>query len=274
MHNSSTVSDRSPWIARVKPRACHVDRSSADSSSAGKQSWKRVPSARSLAARTTSSAEFDRTSRLHAEQTIRPTRAKRRRRPSSISVSAATVVCEDDRARRTSLRIAMAGGTCAMRSAFGRSIRSRYCRAVAEKLSMYRRCPSAKSVSNARLLFPEPLTPDNTTSCPSGMSRSTAWRLWTRTPRSSMQRVEGVGDEGRFKNAGMTTVLKSASSVHCAQVQQRQGHRPFHHSGYGFGDLKVDQSLRDWKFETRSDSPTLLPTLRPTCGFANFGGLD
>ena len=48
---------------------------------------------------------------------------------------------------------------------------------------MYRRCPSAKIVSKASELFPDPLTPVRTTSRSRGMSRSTSRRLCTRAPR-------------------------------------------------------------------------------------------
>src|SRR5262245_46238327 len=56
-------------------------------------------------------------------------------------------------------------------------------RAEGERLSRYCRCPSAKRVSKARLLFPEPLGPVMTTSLPRGISRLMFWRLCVRAPR-------------------------------------------------------------------------------------------
>src|SRR5439155_14043263 len=44
------------------------------------------------------------------------------------------------------------------------------------------RCPSAYSVSNARLDLPEPLTPVTTVSAPRGMSTRTSRRLCVRAP--------------------------------------------------------------------------------------------
>ena len=45
---------------------------------------------------------------------------------------------------------------------------------------MYWRWPSAKIVSNTRLLLPEPLGPVTTTNWLRGMSRSIDLRLWVR----------------------------------------------------------------------------------------------
>src|SRR5437764_11100242 len=48
---------------------------------------------------------------------------------------------------------------------------------------MYRRCPSAKRVSKASELLPEPLNPVMTISWLRGRSRSKFFRLLCRTPR-------------------------------------------------------------------------------------------
>ena len=58
---------------------------------------------------------------------------------------------------------------------------------------MYLRCPSAKTVSNARELLPEPETPVITTSWSRGIARSTLWRLCSRAPVIRMVGFEGVG---------------------------------------------------------------------------------
>ena len=52
--------------------------------------------------------------------------------------------------------------------------------------STYRRCPSAYTVSNASELFPDPDTPDITTSLFRGMTRSTFRRLCSRAPFTTM----------------------------------------------------------------------------------------
>src|SRR2546427_1372451 len=54
---------------------------------------------------------------------------------------------------------------------------------------MYRRCPSAKRVSNASELLPEPLKPVITTSWLSGRSRSKFFKLLCRTPRRRITRL-------------------------------------------------------------------------------------
>ena len=55
-------------------------------------------------------------------------------------------------------------------STAGLSSCPRNCRAYADSVSTYRRCPSAYSVSNAKLDFPEPLGPVNTTNFRFGIS--------------------------------------------------------------------------------------------------------
>ena len=56
-------------------------------------------------------------------------------------------------------------------------------RANVDRLSMYRRCPSAYSVSNASELLPEPESPVTTVSRPRGSSTLTFFRLCVRAPR-------------------------------------------------------------------------------------------
>lgn len=69
-----------------------------------------------------------------------------------------------------------------MKSASGFDILPRNCRAYAERLSTYRRWPSAYRVSNASDDFPEPDNPVMTTSLLRGISPSTFLRLFTRAP--------------------------------------------------------------------------------------------
>src|ERR1044071_7141635 len=53
--------------------------------------------------------------------------------------------------------------------------------------SRKRRCPSAKTMSNASVLLPEPLTPVTTTNCPRGISTVTFLRLCSRAPWMRME---------------------------------------------------------------------------------------
>src|SRR5690349_21291061 len=76
----------------------------------------------------------------------------------------------------------MAGRMCSIRSTSGRSSRSRNMRAYVERDSMYRHCPSAKRVSNARDDLPDPETPVTTVSRSWGMSTETFFRLFCRAP--------------------------------------------------------------------------------------------
>src|SRR5438477_11058847 len=57
------------------------------------------------------------------------------------------------------------------------------CRAKVDRLSTYRRCPSAYSVSNASELLPEPETPVRQMSLFLGSTTSTLRRLCSRAPR-------------------------------------------------------------------------------------------
>ena len=68
--------------------------------------------------------------------------------------------------------MAMAGGMPEMLSTGGLDILPRNWRAKEERLSAKRRCPSAKRVSKAREVLPEPLTPVMTVRRLRGMSTS------------------------------------------------------------------------------------------------------
>src|SRR3954462_15239465 len=79
--------------------------------------------------------------------------------------------------------IETAGDRPSMKSTSGLSIWPRNCRAYDDKDSTYRRCPSAKIVSKARLDLPEPDRPVNTIIASRGRSRLTSRRLCSRAPR-------------------------------------------------------------------------------------------
>src|SRR4051795_2712341 len=76
-----------------------------------------------------------------------------------------------------------AGDSPSMKSTSGLSIWPRNCRAYDDSDSTYRRCPSAKIVSNARLDLPEPDSPVKTIIASRGRSRLTSRRLCSRAPR-------------------------------------------------------------------------------------------
>src|SRR5215467_10303369 len=72
-----------------------------------------------------------------------------------------------------------------MKSTSGLSIWPRNCLAYADSDSTYRRWPSAKIVSNARLDLPEPDSPVNTIMASLGRSSETSLRLCSRAPRTT-----------------------------------------------------------------------------------------
>src|SRR3954470_7202540 len=78
--------------------------------------------------------------------------------------------------------IAIAGERPSMKSTSGFSRRSRNCLAYAERLSTYRRCPSAYKVSKASEDLPDPLNPVMTTSFSRGISTWRFFRLCWRAP--------------------------------------------------------------------------------------------
>src|SRR3954447_14931622 len=77
-----------------------------------------------------------------------------------------------------------AGDRPSMKSTSGLSICPRNCRAYAESDSTYRRWPSAKIVSKARLDFPDPDRPVKTIRLSRGRSTETSFRLCSRAPRT------------------------------------------------------------------------------------------
>src|ERR1700743_2505308 len=98
-----------------------------------------------------------------------------------------------------------AGDRPSMKSTSGLSIWPRNCLAYADSDSTYRRWPSAKMVSNARLDLPEPDKPVNTIMASRGRSSETSLRLCSRAPRTKsrsataplLSRVPGKNAVGR-----------------------------------------------------------------------------
>src|ERR671928_1164770 len=94
--------------------------------------------------------------------------------------------------------IETAGERPSMKSTSGLSIWPRNCRAYADSDSTYRRWPSAKIVSKARLDLPDPDSPVNTIRASRGRSRWTSLRLCSRAPRTTRRsNVIPVGQPGR-----------------------------------------------------------------------------
>src|SRR3954467_6376582 len=79
--------------------------------------------------------------------------------------------------------IETAGDRPSMKSTSGLSICPRNCRAYDDSDSTYRRCPSAKIVSNARLDLPDPDRPVKTIIASRGRPRLTSRGLGSRAPR-------------------------------------------------------------------------------------------
>src|SRR5947199_5929939 len=87
-------------------------------------------------------------------------------------------------------------------STSGLGICPKNCRAKLERLSTYRRCPSAYTVSNASELLPEPLTPVRRINWLRGRTTSTLRRLCYRAPLITMS------EAGMAPQEGETTVLR------------------------------------------------------------------
>src|ERR671912_2857389 len=81
--------------------------------------------------------------------------------------------------------IETAGDRPSMKSTSGLSIWPRNCRAYADRDSTYRRWPSAKIVSKARLDLPDPDSPVKTIKASRGNSSETFLRLCSRAPRTT-----------------------------------------------------------------------------------------
>src|SRR5882757_10330851 len=93
--------------------------------------------------------------------------------------------------------IETAGDRPSMKSTSGLSIWPRNCRAYDDRDSTYRRWPSAKIVSKARLDLPDPDSPVNTIRLSLGRSRSTPRRLCSRAPRTTSRSATDVLSDGR-----------------------------------------------------------------------------
>src|SRR5271170_6714682 len=128
-----------------------------------------------------------------------------------------------------------AGLSPSMKSTSGLSIWPRNCRAYADSDSTYRRCPSAKIVSNARLDFPDPDSPVNTISASRGKSSETSFRLCSRAPRTTRRSAtvcsalrsltsvfRGLGDASPWYPGGPTK--RGASG--CGEFRRGAGDHP------------------------------------------------
>ena len=104
-------------------------------------------------------------------------------------------------ARPPSGRWTPPGDSPSMKSTSGLSIWPRNCRAYADSDSTYRRWPSAKIVSKARLDFPDPDSPVNTIRASRGRSSETSLRLCSRAPRTTR------------RSATVRSALRSLTSV-------------------------------------------------------------
>src|SRR5829696_2409478 len=98
--------------------------------------------------------------------------------------------------------IETAGDRPSMKSTSGLSIWPRNCRAYADRDSTYRRWPSAKIVSKARLDLPEPDSPVNTIRLSRGRSRWMSLRLCSRAPRTTSRSATKRSLSGRTGGEG------------------------------------------------------------------------
>src|SRR5918992_2164081 len=137
--------------------------------------------------------------------------------------------------------IETAGDSPSMKSTSGLSIWPRNCRAYADSDSTYRRCPSAKIVSKARLDLPEPDRPVKTTRLSRGRSRSTPRRVWSRAPRTT-RRSATVGSLLRCEVEG-----RWRPSIHA-----RRGHRQNRRGSPASGSPGEPDSRDDDRTHVRS----------------------
>src|SRR6266700_5127201 len=112
--------------------------------------------------------------------------------------------------------IETAGDSPSMKSTSGLSICPRNCRAYADSDSTYRRWPSAKIVSNARLDLPDPDSPVYTTRASRGSSTWTSFRLCSRAPRTTRRSA---------------TVFSQVGSIGDVERSQPHRHRAFRATG-------------------------------------------
>src|SRR6478672_472407 len=104
-----------------------------------------------------------------------------------------------------------AGDRPSMKSTSGLSICPRNWRAYADSDSTYRRCPSAKIVSNARDDLPEPESPVKTTRLSRGSSTEMSLRLCSRAPRTMRWSCWGRGAaDGREEGTAVTRFMLGA----------------------------------------------------------------
>src|SRR4029079_1893329 len=103
-----------------------------------------------------------------------------------------------------------AGDKPSMKSTSGLSICPRNCRAYADSDSTYRRWPSAKIVSKARLDLPEPDNPVKTIRASRGRSRLTSRRLCSRAPRTSKRSATGSHErQGEVQDPAIPGYLRA-----------------------------------------------------------------
>src|SRR5579875_576232 len=116
--------------------------------------------------------------------------------------------------------IETAGDSPSMKSTSGLSIWPRNWRAYADRASTYRRWPSAKIVSKARLDLPDPDSPVNTIRESRGRSIETSLRLCSRAPRTrSRSATWGLSSLWALRlNKLSETVLSRAESTQLAGV--------------------------------------------------------
>src|SRR3954470_19341481 len=102
-----------------------------------------------------------------------------------------------------------------MWSTSGFDICPKNCRANVDRLSTYRRCPSAKSVSKASELLPEPETPVRQISLLRGSTTSTLRRLCSRAPLMTISEA-GINAPLEFPGWIVRTAARINHSRICA----------------------------------------------------------
>src|SRR5579863_4075488 len=132
--------------------------------------------------------------------------------------------------------IETAGDSPSMKSTSGLSIWPRNCRAYADSDSTYRRWPSAKMVSKARLDLPEPDSPVNTIMASRGRSSETSFRLCSRAPRTTSRSATAPLSTGSGNGyTDRLAMVAGGSDI----FRGLRGRPPDQHCGHRAGALPV-----------------------------------
>src|ERR1017187_7981403 len=151
-----------------------------------------------------------------------------------------------------------------MKSTSGLSIWPRNCLAYADSDSTYRRWPSAKMVSKARLDLPDPDRPVNTIRASLGKSSDTSLRLCSRAPRTTRRSATtfcSPGDEGALRQTwGHAMVFGGTDRTPFPRADFPGGPAGGEHGGDNARGDTVDHEVSEWLDRLGAATARLLAT--------------